>query len=344
MLVAIFALVTWSGSPFKLFKQDNEDVFVRVGLVQDTTGTQDGSNPSTLTDMAANPELKLSKPQSQSVIRLNKGQEHVEYSNYQQEEEKIGGGEEGERRGVADGEGEDVYVRTPEKYSDEKEVSKNNESPEYYSYKDKNVQRPKVDLSINTQNEDVEKQTSQGNEAFSEEVKQNTHHSVVLMPTGPPLQIKHNERQAAVVKAFLHAWNGYKKYAWGMDELRPVSKSGGHWFGLGITIVDSLDTMWVMGLSKEFKQARDWVAHKLNLAQNREVSVFEVTIRALGGLLSAYHLSNDDVFLEKAVSTMNPLSYNVLHLDNDPCILGPLDFVLINSMYGIPFFSTERTR
>lgn len=57
-----------------------------------------------------------------------------------------------------------------------------------------------------------------------------------------------NERQTAVVAAFKHSWNGYKKYAWGHDNLKPLSQSSHDWFGLGLTIVDSLDTMYIMGL------------------------------------------------------------------------------------------------
>jgi len=57
-----------------------------------------------------------------------------------------------------------------------------------------------------------------------------------------------NERQTAVVAAFKHSWAGYKKYAWGHDNLKPVSQTSHEWFGLGLSIVDSLDTMYIMGL------------------------------------------------------------------------------------------------
>lgn len=57
-----------------------------------------------------------------------------------------------------------------------------------------------------------------------------------------------NHRQQEVVNAFLHAWKGYRTYAWGQDHLRPISKTGQDWFGLGLTLVDSLDTMLIMNL------------------------------------------------------------------------------------------------
>lgn len=59
-----------------------------------------------------------------------------------------------------------------------------------------------------------------------------------------------NDRQTAVVAAFKHAWKGYKEYAWGYDNLRPISKLSTNWFGLGLTIVDSLDTIYIMDLQE----------------------------------------------------------------------------------------------
>lgn len=110
-----------------------------------------------------------------------------------------------------------------------------------------------------------------------------------------------NERQQAVVDAFKHAWKAYKTYAWGHDELKPMAKSYSEWFNLGLTLVDSLDTMYIMGLDKEFDEAREWVATSMNLGVNKDVNLFECTIRVLGGLLSAHHLTGDEMFKDKAV-------------------------------------------
>lgn len=57
-------------------------------------------------------------------------------------------------------------------------------------------------------------------------------------------------RQQAIVNAFKHAWKGYKRYAWGHDHLKPISGGYHDWFGLGLTIVDSLDTIYLMGLKE----------------------------------------------------------------------------------------------
>src|SRR3954462_5447442 len=59
-----------------------------------------------------------------------------------------------------------------------------------------------------------------------------------------------NAATAAEVRAeFLHAWNGYKKYAWGHDELKPLSDGYRDWHSgtLLMTPVDALDTMILMG-------------------------------------------------------------------------------------------------
>ena len=117
-----------------------------------------------------------------------------------------------------------------------------------------------------------------------------------------PPSSEHNSRQKAVVNAFKHAWKGYKAHAWGRDELRPVSRGYSTWFDIGLTMVDSLDTMWLMDLKEEFNEARDWVKESLHFDKNNYVNLFEVTIRVLGSLLSTYRLTGDKDFLDKAVS------------------------------------------
>lgn len=88
------------------------------------------------------------------------------------------------------------------------------------------------------------------------------------------------ERRNAVKDAMIHAWTCYEKYAWGRDELQPQTKDAADSFGgLGATLVDSLDTLYIMGLDQQFQRAREWVASSLNFNKNYEASVFETTIR-----------------------------------------------------------------
>lgn len=67
----------------------------------------------------------------------------------------------------------------------------------------------------------------------------------------------------------LHAWQNYKLYAWGKNELRPLSKRAhtGSIFGaydIGATIVDGLDTLYIMDLKQEYQEGRDWIAEKFS--------------------------------------------------------------------------------
>ena len=106
----------------------------------------------------------------------------------------------------------------------------------------------------------------------------------------------------AVRQEFLHAWNAYKDFAWGHDELRPLSKSPYDWYShsLCMTPVDAFDTMTLMGLKQEAAEAKQIILDSLSFDRDMEVQTFEITIRLLGGLLSAYELDGDHRFLDLA--------------------------------------------
>jgi mannosyl-oligosaccharide alpha-1,2-mannosidase len=112
-------------------------------------------------------------------------------------------------------------------------------------------------------------------------------------------------KQAAVTEAFLHAWNNYDRYCFGRDSLQPLSKHCGKVIDGGLTIVDSLSTLLVMNLTKEFEKARRWV-----LTQFRPQggwSLFEFIIRIMGGLVSAVDLSGDPALNKTAIALGNAL-------------------------------------
>uniref|UniRef100_A0A673HLS4 alpha-1,2-Mannosidase n=1 Tax=Sinocyclocheilus rhinocerous TaxID=307959 RepID=A0A673HLS4_9TELE len=109
-----------------------------------------------------------------------------------------------------------------------------------------------------------------------------------------------------------HAWDSYRQYGWGHNELKPIAKKGHstNIFGssqMGATIVDALDTLYIMGLHDEFKDGQEWIEQNLDFSVNAEVSVFEVNIRFIGGLLAAYYLSGQEVFKVKAVQLAEKL-------------------------------------
>jgi mannosyl-oligosaccharide alpha-1,2-mannosidase len=101
------------------------------------------------------------------------------------------------------------------------------------------------------------------------------------------------------------SWNGYKEHAWLKDELSPVSgKYRNPFAGWGATLVDSLDTLWIMGLKEEFAEAAKAV-DKIDFTTTTrpDIPLFETTIRYLGGLLAAYDISDKKYpnLLNKAV-------------------------------------------
>ncbi|MEK6374932.1 MAG: glycoside hydrolase family 47 protein [Acidobacteriota bacterium] len=113
-----------------------------------------------------------------------------------------------------------------------------------------------------------------------------------------------NAAMAERVRAeFLHSWQAYEKYAWGHDELRPLSKTPRDWHGsesLLMTPVDALDTLLLMGLDAEAAKAQKLIVETLSFDKDIEVKNFEITIRILGGLLSAYQMTGDERLLKLA--------------------------------------------
>jgi len=87
------------------------------------------------------------------------------------------------------------------------------------------------------------------------------------------------------------------------DALQPLSAGFKDQFsGWAATLVDSLDTLWIMGLRSEFDEAVAAVATiDFGHSSTLTVNMFETNIRYLGGLLAAYDLSGRPVLLQKAV-------------------------------------------
>lgn len=89
-----------------------------------------------------------------------------------------------------------------------------------------------------------------------------------------------------------HGWDNYVRYAWGKNELRPISKRGhsASIFGasnMGATIVDGLDTLYIMGLHDEFKQGRDWIAENLD---------FDIVSTTFISMFLYLHISHSNIY------------------------------------------------
>ncbi|WRX27903.1 Glycoside hydrolase family 47 - like 5 [Theobroma cacao] len=155
-------------------------------------------------------------------------------------------------------------------------------------------------------------------------------------PIKPNVEAKWNARQQNVKEAFTHAWSGYKKFAMGYDELMPVSQHGVDGLGgLGATVVDALDTAMIMGLDEVVSEAGSWIESHLleRISQKGQVNLFETTIRVLGGLLSAYHLSGVDQGVNSAHKGPKPTIY----LDIAKHLANRLLSAFTSSPTAIPF-------
>ena len=127
-------------------------------------------------------------------------------------------------------------------------------------------------------------------------------------PTGPPkaspaaAPVDRADLPARVRSEFLHAWRGYERYAWGHDELKPVSRTAHDWHGesLLMTPVDALDSLLLLGLDEEAERAKALILDRLSFDRDISVKNFEITIRILGGLLSAYQMTGEPRLLRLA--------------------------------------------
>jgi mannosidase alpha-like ER degradation enhancer 2 len=140
----------------------------------------------------------------------------------------------------------------------------------------------------------------------------------------------HAREQAERVRTeFLHAWKSYEQYAWGHDALKPLSKTPHDWYGqsLLMTPVDALDTLILMKLDGEADKARELIAHELSFDRDIYVKNFEITIRLLGGLLSAYQLTED----ERLLTLAEDLGNRLLPVFNSPT---GLPYVYVNLRTG----------
>ncbi|EDR14049.1 glycoside hydrolase family 47 protein [Laccaria bicolor S238N-H82] len=140
-----------------------------------------------------------------------------------------------------------------------------------------------------------------------------------------------NERAEQVKQAFVHAYHGYERYALPNDELKPITRGKiDNFNGWGVTVFDSLDTIYLLGLKDEFERALRVVKQtNFSISVGNDIDgfapYFETVIRYLGGLLSAYALSKDHMLLERA--------------EDLAIVLDPV----FDTPSGMPFYSVNPT-
>ncbi|XP_077245578.1 glycosyl hydrolase family 47 protein isoform X2 [Tasmannia lanceolata] len=148
------------------------------------------------------------------------------------------------------------------------------------------------------------------------------------------------ELRDEVREMFYHAFDGYIEHAFPLDELRPLTCTGEDTLGgYALTLIDSLDTLALLGDHVRFAAAIEWIGENLRFDIDKTVSVFETTIRILGGLLSAHLLASD------YATGMKIQSYDdqLLHLSEDlalrllPAFETPtgIPFGSVNLLHGV---------
>ncbi|KAH3744556.1 mannosyl-oligosaccharide 1,2-alpha-mannosidase IB [Pelomyxa schiedti] len=122
---------------------------------------------------------------------------------------------------------------------------------------------------------------------------------LVIVAICPIIDAQMDSRRDSIKQAMKHSWEGYVQYGWGMDNMKTISEEGYNWLYMNLTVVDAIDTLWIMGLTDEYNDARA-VIESYGFAPDKFISLFDVTMRVIGGLLSAHSLTGDELFLSKA--------------------------------------------
>lgn len=174
-----------------------------------------------------------------------------------------------------------------------------------------------------------------------------------------PQQPTEKEVYAERVKtAFQKGWDAYKSYAYGMDAVNPISEKGHNWYShtLLMTPVDAFSTMHLMGLDSAKVEAKQLIKERLTFDLDMEVQQFEIAIRIVGGLVSAYQLDGDPKFLELATDladrlmpvfdTPTGIPYRLVNLrtgeikgnETNPCEVGSmlLEYGMLSKLTGNP--------
>ncbi|KAJ1506979.1 ER degradation-enhancing alpha-mannosidase-like protein 2 [Coelomomyces lativittatus] len=129
-----------------------------------------------------------------------------------------------------------------------------------------------------------------------------------------------------VKEMFFHGWDNYLRFAYPHDDLKPISCTGrqsqGEYF---LTLIDAADTLAIMDELEEFEMAINLIQKIPNFNLNINVSVFETTIRILGGLISTHTLA------QERLSNYNG---GILMLAKD---LGNRLLWAFNSKTGVPY-------
>jgi mannosyl-oligosaccharide alpha-1,2-mannosidase len=125
----------------------------------------------------------------------------------------------------------------------------------------------------------------------------------------PPATVTLKYRSASTVAdevraEYLHAWNGYKQFAWGYDEVQPLSGKPKNFFvpghSFGLSIIEAMDTLYVMEADDELALCVKWLESNLNFDVDASIQMFEAVIRMVAGLMTGYYATGERFMLDGA--------------------------------------------
>src|SRR5579872_149680 len=132
----------------------------------------------------------------------------------------------------------------------------------------------------------------------------------VLAPLSVTLSVSKDDMPDAKAIAsqvrdeYLHAWNGYKRFAWGADEVLPISGKPKNFFvpshSFGLSIIEAMDTLYIMGLDDEVSACVTWLRSHIDFDVDADVQMFEAVIRMVAGLITGYYATGERFLVDGA--------------------------------------------
>ncbi|SSD60332.1 uncharacterized protein SCODWIG_02093 [Saccharomycodes ludwigii] len=136
----------------------------------------------------------------------------------------------------------------------------------------------------------IQKSNSPGSAAIDEDNNANTNEDTA--------------RITQIRDIFKSTFNLYSNFAFGYDEVKPLSKQAiNNGNGLAKTLLGSTDMLYLLGMEDEIASVLDFISSKrFGTTKTPILNIFENVVYLVGSLISAYEMSNETkpIFLDKA--------------------------------------------
>ena len=139
----------------------------------------------------------------------------------------------------------------------------------------------------------------------------------------PPssFHVQHNDFTRAITKRIQSAFRSYWNTCRTSDYLQPLTSGCLNSSGLQITLIESIETLYLAGLTEELTVAEFVIQNQFSCEASDWISVSELGTKVIGGLLGAFAVTNKFFFLKKACECADLL----LH-----AFQGPIPYPLVD--------------